>query len=326
MIDAPTYAAPGPDGSIWFTGVNRSVGRLDTSGRVKYFRLGDPLDVTALTQGPDGAMWVARAGTDGYIDRGWSTLTRVSGRGAMRNLKVRPSLDLTVGSDGNFWLPGSRSIQRVTTHGTSTRFTIAVPDSPDPDITGAVNRESYISLLAPDGSLLFGAQQIDPHGVASTEVSVGSMSTSGVVAEQFQISGQNAVPVFDYAVVDAAGQLWGADSAQDRLFIYRFDRSAPRAPARPSIFRADRNRRSVRVGLRCSGSAGSFCAGDVSIKAQGRTASRKRFVISPHARAEFAFQPPRGSDRKRLTVVASSSDPVLGTTELAQKSVRPLRN
>ncbi len=56
-VDAPRSIASGPDGALWFTNGDRSIGRITTSGVITVYRSDDIQGPQAIVAGPDGAMW-----------------------------------------------------------------------------------------------------------------------------------------------------------------------------------------------------------------------------------------------------------------------------
>jgi virginiamycin B lyase len=63
----PFGITTGPDGALWFTGLNTSggpdiIGRLSTAGDFTLFPLPDDMSPTNITTGPDGALWFTNSG------------------------------------------------------------------------------------------------------------------------------------------------------------------------------------------------------------------------------------------------------------------------
>ena len=59
-IDNPNSITTGPDGALWFTNRDRSIGMITTSGVVTTYRSDDIQHAQGIAAGPDGALWSTR--------------------------------------------------------------------------------------------------------------------------------------------------------------------------------------------------------------------------------------------------------------------------
>jgi virginiamycin B lyase len=165
-IDSPRDITAGPDGALWFTNygdhcrtVCGSIGRITTRGKVTNFDptinfyCGGAACGTAITSGPDGALWYT-AVSDG--------IARITTRGRVTK-HAAPGLtwDLTTGADGALWFTntGASSIGRMTTGG-------HVNDFSDPRIGSPLN-----IVTGPDGAMWFTDATNEQIGRVTTAVS-----------------------------------------------------------------------------------------------------------------------------------------------------------
>lgn len=204
---ATPFAVPqsptlGPDGNIWFTepGVG-NIGKITPTGQISEYALPStalqdelgpyPLvtTATAITSGPDGALWFTDATTPG--------LGRITTSGEI-TLFPAPGLqpsNLTVGSDGAIWFTSQGAVPSVdrfdpVTHAITTTV---LPDA---------NSWPSAIIPGPDGALWF----LEP----GTQ-SVGRITTSGVLTETPIRAATNWASTLTF---DMLGDLWIAgDSA-----------------------------------------------------------------------------------------------------------------
>ncbi|MBZ5605034.1 MAG: IPT/TIG domain-containing protein [Acidobacteriia bacterium] len=199
--DASGGIAAGPDGAMWFTesplnspasngGWFAKIGRITTSGVITEYPLPDPMSIpTAITAGPDGALW--------FIESGNGKIGRISTSGTITEFplpasEVNYGVDgITSGPDGNLWFTqgyAANKILRMTTSGVFTIYTVAT----------FVSAGSLALTAGPDGALWFTDQ-------ASK---IGRITTSGTITEY-------ALPANDSPFAIAAGPdgaLWFTDS------------------------------------------------------------------------------------------------------------------
>jgi len=194
----PTAIIAGPDGALWFTGVPGEVGRITTAGVVTEFAApaipppagspagtpSTPATLTAITAGPDGALWftgvpgeVGRITTAGVVTEfAVPAVPPPAGSPAGTASSVATLSSITVGPDGALWFTGvPGEVGRITTTGVVTEF--AVPLVPPPAGSPAGTPGTPVTLGAissgPDGALWF-------TGVPGE---VGRITTAGVVTE-----------------------------------------------------------------------------------------------------------------------------------------------
>ena len=110
--------ATGPDGNLWFSD-QAAMGRMTPDGSNQEFLLpGKPID---LTPGPDGNFW--------FSDEDNNVVGRLTPTGMQREfprLAGRPLLPegIVTGPDGNLWFTDGDAIERMTTTGVLTTFSI----------------------------------------------------------------------------------------------------------------------------------------------------------------------------------------------------------
>jgi virginiamycin B lyase len=181
--------AAGTDGNIWFptaNGVATFSPRRHTVHEIPLPGLVLPgiAGATAVTAGPDGAMWVL----------GLQEIARVTPRGQFTLFAIPvDSLNgghITGGPDGNVWFTGGgisglQAINRITRLGVVTRFPV---DSP-----------GFVFGLAAgaDGALWFTQQGGAPH-----QNSIGRMTTDGVASTVVQLPDSTSDPSTGAAPTD----------------------------------------------------------------------------------------------------------------------------
>jgi streptogramin lyase len=103
----PAWAAPGPDGKVWFTEFNRNlhqVGRVTHNGTITEFQLpGDPSGTGGIATGIDGRIWVTEPDTN--------KVTILETDGSFVNSLAVHQLpaSITIGPDGNMWFTNALS-------------------------------------------------------------------------------------------------------------------------------------------------------------------------------------------------------------------------
>ncbi|HLJ45199.1 MAG TPA: BACON domain-containing carbohydrate-binding protein [Bryobacteraceae bacterium] len=160
---APWAIVNGPDGALWFTEQQSTIGRITTAGVVTEYSLSTPgLSTHGLTAGPDGALWFTAFSSSaglGFIGRmtttGTSTLYLLPSTG-------ENALAITTGPDGALWFTEPGKIGRITTSGAITEY--PVPGDPNGGPLGITS--------GPDGALWF-----------TYSTYVGRMTTSGTVTQ-----------------------------------------------------------------------------------------------------------------------------------------------
>jgi virginiamycin B lyase len=198
----PLGIAAGPDGNLWIADANFYLDRLSPTGKLNQFPDGqnDSADSSIcedefVTAGPDGAMWTTEACdvdqgaySDGNLQR--FTVAGVSSNyGGVSNSSP---FDLATGSDGALWFtdPSGFQIDRVTTTGTQTTYTMPGGYGPPATITPG-----------PDGALWFTEQ-----GTSTTNY-IGRLTTTGSFT-------QYAAPLAYISGITAGpdGALWFTES------------------------------------------------------------------------------------------------------------------
>ncbi|HEX4214417.1 MAG TPA: hypothetical protein VIA06_13965 [Candidatus Dormibacteraeota bacterium] len=191
----------GPDGAIWFTGPQGSIGRMTLQGSVTSFPLPTPQEsATDIVTGPDGALWftemsgnkIGRITTSGAV-----TEFPLPDRGGVQCGEVCPA-GITV-SGGDVWFAESQSsaaggdrIGRMTPGGDLTEFPLPT-----------TNADPYYVAATADGSIWFSEQ----HGI-------GRITPSGSIQE-YSIPGQSAAVTVDGLTVGSDGAVWFTANTHD---------------------------------------------------------------------------------------------------------------
>ncbi len=186
---------------LWFTGVPGEIGRITTTGQVTEFAVplippaagsapgtaGTPATLTAITAGPDGALWftgvpgeIGRITTSGVVTELAVPAIPPPAGSSSGTAPTQATLeDIAAGPDGALWFTGvPGEIGRITTAGVVTEF--AIPSAPPPagsppQGTGDPSQQPLI-VGGPDGDLWFAV--IDSSGY----VSIGRITPSGAVS------------------------------------------------------------------------------------------------------------------------------------------------
>lgn len=158
---APAGIAAGPDGAMWFFGIDphsdavviNKLWRITQTGAITEFPLPPGIDPDAIATGPDGAMWFAGDGLRGVIGR-------ITTAGAVKELDLplgsHPA-GIAAGPDGAMWFgdPGLTGIGRITTAGAVTEFGLPSGSAAD-DIIAGPDRAMWFSGLNDDATSAFG--------------------------------------------------------------------------------------------------------------------------------------------------------------------------
>jgi uncharacterized protein (TIGR03437 family) len=179
----------GPDGAMWFTesplnspasngGPFAKIGRITTAGVITEYTLPDPNSIpSAITAGPDGALW--------FIESGNSKIGRITTSGAVTEIPLPASVvpygayGIAAGPDGALWFTeyyGGNGIVRLTTAGVFTVYQIST----------TVNAGSLGITAGPDGAMWFADESPNPG-------KIGRITTAGVITE-YPLTAANDVP------------------------------------------------------------------------------------------------------------------------------------
>jgi virginiamycin B lyase len=89
----------GSDGAVWFFTLGNGIGRITSSGQLRFFPVPSTAYIVAMTVGPDGAVW--------FTDTGTHALGRITPAGAVSEYPTTllPYLSggIVTGSDGALW-------------------------------------------------------------------------------------------------------------------------------------------------------------------------------------------------------------------------------
>ncbi len=139
-VSTPMAITVGPDGNLWFTNDNSSIGMITPDGVVSNFTDPGISGPWGITAGPDGNLWYPN-----YLD---DSIGRITPDGVVSNFTgtgIYGPWDITAGPDGNLWFVNysNNSIGMITPEGLVSNFT-------DPGISDP------LSITAgPDGNLWF---------------------------------------------------------------------------------------------------------------------------------------------------------------------------
>jgi streptogramin lyase len=196
-IKAPGVITQGPEGKIFFT--VPATGEIGTPNEqpegTNVFKLAPPAeggtysDLTALTVGPDGNLWIADSGNGKY-----GAIWRTSKGGGEQRKYMLPSSgelnSIMTGPDGNLWATyfssaGTSKIEKITTSGVITEYSL--PNGSDPrSIT-----------LGPDHNLWFAEPGTKK---------IATITTSGVVTEHALALASESEPW--NIVAGSDGKIW----------------------------------------------------------------------------------------------------------------------
>ena len=130
---SPFEIVAGHDGNLWFLDFPDTIGRIDTSGKIREFPLG--ADVAAIAAGSDGNVWVTASDAAGA-----SVIVRVKPDGTTTQFTAgitpgRFAGAITEGPDGSLWFveetlqQGTVGLGRITPEGAITE--VPSPVAPD---------------------------------------------------------------------------------------------------------------------------------------------------------------------------------------------------
>jgi streptogramin lyase len=198
--------ALGPGGNLWFTeqedghtdGQQPAIGEITAAGVTTLHAipqgttldpsLGVPVNPTAITTGPDGALWFGEFGAIG----------RITTSGSYQQFPLPPAAgasgNITAGPDGDIWFTDNAGIGRITTKGTITTY-------PLPILTSA----AYLTPV-PDGNIWF--VETRSHPTTSNTSAIALMTPAGQI-ETFALPGKFAKNAsLGDITLDPDGKLW----------------------------------------------------------------------------------------------------------------------
>ncbi|SDI18147.1 virginiamycin B lyase [Bradyrhizobium sp. Rc2d] len=167
----PSAITTGPDGALWFTEAAGKIGRMTIDGNITEFPIKGGGVLHSITTGPDGALWFT------YF-RG--KVGRMTTTGAVTEFTISPENSspgaITSGPDGALWFtePVSGKIVRMTTDGEMTEFALPNPDA-----------QPWGIATGPDGALWFTEASCVRQQASRCIVGnrIGRITTSGSVTE-----------------------------------------------------------------------------------------------------------------------------------------------
>jgi virginiamycin B lyase len=203
----PYAVAPGPGDSVWFAGARHPgnqwsaptvavIGQVGPGGETRQFDVplpsaGGPQEyasATALTEGPDGAVWFVASTREHGLER--SFYGRVTSEGSF-SVWALPQGDsaatsIARGPDGNLWITEAQAgkIARVTPDGQLTDYSLPTGSQPSAITAG------------PDGALWFTERGSDR---------IGRIETGGQV-EEFPVPQKEGTP--NQITLGPEGDLW----------------------------------------------------------------------------------------------------------------------
>ncbi len=174
--------AAGPDGALWFTGVQGEVGRITTAGVVTEFAAASAGTGSAIATGPDGSLWFTVPNGNGV----YASVARITPPGVVSSFNLPGNFHsiggLTPGPGGNLWFTEQEdgqtngqqpAIGEITPAGTITLHAIPQGTTLDPSLGVPVNPQTVTA--GPDGALWFGETG-----------AIGRITTTGSI-EQFPL-------------------------------------------------------------------------------------------------------------------------------------------
>lgn len=186
---SPTAIVSGPSGDMWFVdeGTNE-IGKITPAGKVTEYPIDSSLTLDgSITLGPDGNLWASAED-----DSGNGLLLRMTATGQISSFSLPTTInDLTTGPDGNLWIAGDGEIDRVTTAGVDTSFSLSSGDS------------AFNIVSGPDGALWFATYGTN---------AIGRITTSGSAFEFDLPEGTAPASVSDL-IAGNDGKLWYADDS-----------------------------------------------------------------------------------------------------------------
>jgi streptogramin lyase len=188
----PSGITDGPDGNVWFTdqGSPSGVGRVTPAGTVSEFGMSNGLQMNAA---PDAA--ISGPGGNVWFDDQYGTnpaVGKVNPAGQITEYPIAGEpWDLTIGIDGNLWLPTGNS------DGTDTGVARVTPAGKIDIFSAGLNPSAVVEDLTniasgPDGNLWF-IDRGTPFAIVRADVQLPPTVTTGaatnVTASSAQISG-----------------------------------------------------------------------------------------------------------------------------------------
>jgi virginiamycin B lyase len=186
----PSAITTGPDGALWFTEAGGKIGRIAAREGLTEFPIKGGGILHSITTGPDGALW--------FTEFTSNKIGRIPANATAENLQliefaVPGPLGITTGPDGALWFTEgvAGKIGRITTTGTVTEF--AAPTAKGGEIT-----------TGPDGALWF----------TGVRGKIGRVTTTGAVTE-FTIPPEDSSPGGITAGPD--GALWLTEPVSGKI-------------------------------------------------------------------------------------------------------------
>lgn len=214
----------GADGNLWVAGWNSNtesggISRVTPTGTFTDFPFTGTLKTSSsgvgeMVNGPDGAVWFT-VGSNDYGAPGVG-IGRIDSSGNVSLVASLPNepTNLVVGPDGNLWFAEGSNVDKMTTSGTVTQYTL-----PGSSSTGRLH-----FVAGSDGNFWapfpYGQQSLLKFSTSGTVVSTVPLSYTPLW-EPFSPS--PAVPLFSGIVSDPAGYVFLADNS--RQGVLRIDGS-----------------------------------------------------------------------------------------------------
>jgi len=159
-LNMPSKIVAGPDGNLWFTHGNDSIGRITPNGVITNIMATGIESPWGITAGSDGNLWFASRGNDSIGRMSPSgDLTLFTGAG------ISNPTSMSTGPDGNVWVTntgtGKQSIGRITPTGAISTFAGSAIESPS---SLAAGPDGNIWFTNTDGNTI---GRISPQGAVS---------------------------------------------------------------------------------------------------------------------------------------------------------------
>lgn len=308
--------APGPDGNLWFVGLKNAVGRITQSGRVRYFKVRDGEYLTAITQGPDGAMWAVAA----------DTVIRISTTGKVNRYFGSPFAgnDITVGPDGSIWVSGCGVAYKITRDKTATSYPNAFPTLLINNPSGPAFercRDLFSITPGPLRDILFTAGYFSSEtGEFVGDSSFGAISESGSPNEKM-LEGTPDTALHGGLRAGVDGRVWMSNDILGLLALVP-DQPVVDRPPTPTIHAVTVSPRFLRTQLRCAGNPGKLCAGAVTVTVGLKTLLHRRYAIAPFNRLYVRSRIPAQYRGRRAKVTMRNKDSLTGRVTRVSRVVK----
>ena len=282
----PTAITTGPDGALWFT-ENTAIGRITTDGTISQFPVMTPgFTPGDITVGSDGALWFTE----------YSTIGRVTTDGKFSFYYLPPNTEvgsITRGADGNVWFTeysdyanGTGAVGRITPAGVIKTFGIPLPKNKDFSL-GTITTGAGGKLWFTGD--YFDKRQID-HTFIGQITARGKMRLFALPTTSSDGGPGGFHDARPFSLISGPdGKLWFDDQVQKTLGIARISTAGDLAGSIPAHYVED-------LTLRASGQVWFTNSPDDGVDGQLSVATRSGIVVTsdlPGPRLSSYYAAPR---------------------------------